>query len=153
MAIVEAAASGLQVVSTRVGGIPEVLPPELITLSEPTVSGLVAALNSAISLRKRRLYVDPYQAHQLVSSMYNWRDIARRTEVVYDKVNFCCNPTDPERMSIFMKFGYMTGPLFCLVLGLGRILMWLCNLFVPIEDIDIAVNYPISNEHAKQNTL
>lgn len=95
--------------------------------------GLVAALNSAISLRKRRLYVDPYQAHQLVSSMYNWRDIARRTEVVYDKVNFCCNPTDPERMSIFMKFGYMTGPLFCLVLGLGRILMWLCNLFVPIE--------------------
>lgn len=39
MAIVEAAASGLQVVSTRVGGIPEVLPPELITLSEPTVSG------------------------------------------------------------------------------------------------------------------
>lgn len=40
MAIVEAAASGLQVVSTRVGGIPEVLPPELITLAEPNVPGL-----------------------------------------------------------------------------------------------------------------
>lgn len=39
MAIVEAAASGLQVVSTKVGGIPEVLPPELITLSEPNVEG------------------------------------------------------------------------------------------------------------------
>ncbi len=37
MAIVEAAASGLQVVSTRVGGIPEVLPPELIILAKPTV--------------------------------------------------------------------------------------------------------------------
>jgi len=40
MAIVEAAASGLQVVSTRVGGIPEVLPPELINLAEPTVPGM-----------------------------------------------------------------------------------------------------------------
>jgi len=39
MAIVEAAASGLQVVSTRVGGIPEVLPPDIITLADPTVSG------------------------------------------------------------------------------------------------------------------
>ena len=39
MAIVEAAASGLQVVSTKVGGIPEVLPPELIILAEPRVLG------------------------------------------------------------------------------------------------------------------
>ena len=33
--IVEAASCGLQVVSTRVGGIPEVLPPHLISLAEP----------------------------------------------------------------------------------------------------------------------
>lgn len=41
MAIVEAAASGLKVVSTRVGGIPEVLPPGLITLASPNVAGLL----------------------------------------------------------------------------------------------------------------
>ena len=39
IAIVEAASCGLQVVSTRVGGIPEVLPPDLIILATPTVSG------------------------------------------------------------------------------------------------------------------
>lgn len=94
---------------------------------------LVEALNSAISLRKRRLNVDPYQAHQIVSSMYNWRDIARRTEVIYDKVAFCCNPSDPERMSCYMKFGKLTGPLFCLVLGLGRIILWLCEFFAPAK--------------------
>lgn len=37
IAIVEAAACGLQVVSTRVGGIPEVLPEELIWFAEPNV--------------------------------------------------------------------------------------------------------------------
>ncbi len=29
----------LQVVSTRVGGVPEVLPPELLKLADPNVSG------------------------------------------------------------------------------------------------------------------
>lgn len=48
MAIVEAASCGLQVVSTRVGGIPEVLPSELIILTEPTVDSVLKGLLLAI---------------------------------------------------------------------------------------------------------
>lgn len=48
MAIVEAASCGLQVVSTRVGGIPEVLPPDLIHLTDATVESLYNGLLSAI---------------------------------------------------------------------------------------------------------
>lgn len=44
MAIVEAASCGLQVVSTRVGGIPEVLPPTLIHLTDATVDALCNGL-------------------------------------------------------------------------------------------------------------
>lgn len=40
MAIVEAASCGLKVVSTRVGGIPEVLPSHLIYLTDATVDSL-----------------------------------------------------------------------------------------------------------------
>ena len=39
IAIVEAASCGLSVVSTRVGGVPEVLPPHLIKLAMPDVDG------------------------------------------------------------------------------------------------------------------
>uniref|UniRef100_A0A8C6U7F6 Phosphatidylinositol N-acetylglucosaminyltransferase subunit A n=1 Tax=Neogobius melanostomus TaxID=47308 RepID=A0A8C6U7F6_9GOBI len=52
MAIVEGASCGLQVVSTRVGGIPEVLPEDLITLCEPTVSSLCAGLESVIAQQR-----------------------------------------------------------------------------------------------------
>lgn len=48
MAIVEAASCGLQVVSTRVGGIPEVLPPDLIHLTDATVESLHKGILTAI---------------------------------------------------------------------------------------------------------
>ena len=40
IAIVEAASCGLLVVSTRVGGVPEVLPPHLIKLCDPVSDGI-----------------------------------------------------------------------------------------------------------------
>ncbi|RLU24993.1 hypothetical protein DMN91_003085 [Ooceraea biroi] len=49
MAIVEAASCGLQVVSTKVGGIPEVLPRDLIYLVEPTVPALIEGIETAIA--------------------------------------------------------------------------------------------------------
>lgn len=52
MAIVEAASCGLQVVSTKVGGIPEVLPSDLILLTEPNVESV---LNGVVTAIKRRI--------------------------------------------------------------------------------------------------
>lgn len=51
MAIVEAASCGLQVVSTKVGGIPEVLPHELILLTEPNVESVLNGMMTAIERR------------------------------------------------------------------------------------------------------
>ncbi|XP_005185912.2 phosphatidylinositol N-acetylglucosaminyltransferase subunit A [Musca domestica] len=48
MAIVEAASCGLQVVSTNVGGIPEVLPDNLIILTKPEVDSIYEGIMKAI---------------------------------------------------------------------------------------------------------
>ncbi|CAJ0604772.1 unnamed protein product [Cylicocyclus nassatus] len=83
MSIVEAASCGLHVVSTKVGGVPEVLPEEFISLEEPVAELLINALSEAIKRRERGLLIDPVKKHQAVTTMYNWPDIAKRTEVVY----------------------------------------------------------------------
>jgi phosphatidylinositol N-acetylglucosaminyltransferase subunit A len=48
MAIVEAAACGLLVTSTNVGGVPEVLPSDTALLADPDPPSMLAAVTSSI---------------------------------------------------------------------------------------------------------
>ncbi|KAJ9529366.1 hypothetical protein QJQ45_013801 [Haematococcus lacustris] len=65
MAIVEAAACGLTVVSTRVGGVPEVLPPDMMELAEPSAGGLCQAIDRAL---QRVLTAQPEEQHRRVGA-------------------------------------------------------------------------------------
>ncbi|XP_023312820.1 phosphatidylinositol N-acetylglucosaminyltransferase subunit A-like, partial [Anoplophora glabripennis] len=87
MAIVEAAACGLLVVSTKVGGIPEVLPEDLIYLTEPNVPALMKGLDKAISDLKEGKVVCPYECNMRIRKYYNWENVSSRTEVVYHRVS------------------------------------------------------------------
>ncbi|KAI6228542.1 GlcNAc-PI synthesis protein [Aphelenchoides besseyi] len=86
MAIVEAASCGLHVVSTRVGGIPEVLPDEFITLAEPNAPDIINALMSAIKRQEDGQVIYPAVLHKAINEMYRWTDIAERTVKVYESV-------------------------------------------------------------------
>ena len=92
---------------------------------------LVEALDIVIDRCRRHDFPDPWEAHAVISSIYNWRDVARRTEAVYDKTVTARIMTDSQRMRRYLKFGRMVGPLFCLVLGLARIILWFCERAVP----------------------
>ena len=82
--------------STRVGGVPEVLPPNMINLAEPTVPALVTKIKEAVTTVKR---VNPFELHEQVKSMYNWSNIADRTEVVYKHVTELKSMTLAERIA------------------------------------------------------
>lgn len=105
MAIVEAASCGLQVVSTKVGGIPEVLPSSLIILTEPTIesvqNGLLLAIKRLLVCRENKCLnsenknsseklkdkvLCPFKCNQVVSNLYNWENVTMRTEKVYRRV-------------------------------------------------------------------
>lgn len=82
MAALEAACAGLLVVATRVGGVPEILPPDMLLLAPPEPEALVEALEEAV---RRLPGTDARAQHEAVCEMYRWGDVARRVEIVYGK--------------------------------------------------------------------
>jgi phosphatidylinositol glycan class A protein len=70
IAILEAACCGLLVVSTDVGGVPEVLPPDMAYLSKPDEKCILRQLCRAVN-NVKSLPTETY--YQRVASIYSWR--------------------------------------------------------------------------------
>ncbi|XP_078513829.1 phosphatidylinositol N-acetylglucosaminyltransferase subunit A [Lissotriton helveticus] len=141
MAIVEAASCGLQVVSTRVGGIPEVLPESLVILCDPSVKSLCDGLEKAIdNLRTGRL-PSPESIHNNVKSLYTWRNVAARTEKVYDRVSGEVVLPMNERLNRYITHcGSVTGYIFALFTVLSFVFLVFLNWITPDSNIDRAVD-------------
>lgn len=179
MAIVEAASCGLQVVTTRVGGIPEVLPMSLTILTEPTIESVHAGLMLAIQrqLHKRAAHaighsaVDtprqsngassshprrkakrkkpplsadnagllcPFECNEIVRNLYNWANVAERTEHVYQHVLKQSDPPFGEKLRLY---GVACGSFMVVVAAMYWFLRFLDWLF-PARLIDAARDYP-----------
>lgn len=161
MAIVEAASCGLQVVSTRVGGIPEVLPCNLIHLTDATVDSLHSGLLTAIEkLQKYRNTITtngshteskhspptgskcnkndvlcPYECNEILRKLYNWNDVTRRTELVYQRVLVEPDPPYGEKLNCYLN----TCIPFILVVSFSYLFLKLLDIIEPRKFIDIAI--------------
>ncbi|KAG7090454.1 hypothetical protein E1B28_009570 [Marasmius oreades] len=85
IAILEAACAGLYVVSTRLGGIPEILPPDMVSFAKPDEDDVFRAISEAIQIVSRNGH-NPVLAHERVKTFYDWEKVAGRTEKVYNTV-------------------------------------------------------------------
>lgn len=158
MAIVEAASCGLQVVSTRVGGIPEVLPESLIILTEPTVESVYRGLMVAIRREAEKKQIGcmysngsmdgsvcgsrdfmrtgalcPFERNRIVANLYNWENVTARTEKVYRKVLLEKESTLAQMMVNCLRSGVWP---FLLVISLCHLILRFLDWFVPRKYID-----------------
>nr|KAF7404469.1 hypothetical protein H0235_015163 [Vespula pensylvanica] len=138
MAIVEAASCGLQVVSTKVGGIPEVLPPDLIYLVEPTVPDLIKGLEQAMSDYMKGNISHPFDVHRRISLFYNWFSISKRTEIVYNLVSNEAKKNLGQQLTSYIQSGVLP---YLLVVSLCYIILKILEYMVPREYIDIVKDY------------
>ncbi|KAL1954022.1 hypothetical protein VTO42DRAFT_1843 [Malbranchea cinnamomea] len=160
--IVEAASCGLYVVTTRVGGIPEVLPQHMTTFAKPEEDDLVQATGKAIAaLRSNKVRTDRF--HDQVRMMYSWADVARRTERVYNGICgaiseeefYGCAPGEwagarsrelsfalIDRLKRYYGCGIWAGKLFCLCVVIDFLLYVFLELWFPRSSIDTARDWP-----------
>jgi len=136
MAIVEAAACNLFVVSTRVGGVPEVLPPDMLRLAEPTAADLTRVLGETVEDYRAGRISSTDTFHDRIKEMYSWQEVAARTARLYtslaeDPVNGCMAPPTPlvERLRRIWGTGAIAGKYLCIAMiwchFYYRLLKWL----------------------------
>lgn len=131
----------LKVVSTRVGGIPEVLPEDLITLCEPTVRSLCAGLETVIARQRSGSVPSPASIHARVQNLYTWRNVAERTEKVYDRVaGEEVLPLHRRLRRLRSHCGPVAGSIFAFVAVLDFLFLLLLQWLVPDRGMDMAVD-------------
>ncbi|KAF7031265.1 hypothetical protein CFC21_042619 [Triticum aestivum] len=133
IAILEAASCGLLTVSTRVGGVPEVLPDGMIVLAEPDPEDMVRAIRQAIDILPG---IDPQIMHRRMKKLYSWDDVAKRTEIVYDRAVHSSNTNLLDRLPRYLTCGAWAGKLFCLVMIINYLVWCLLEFLQPAEGIE-----------------
>jgi len=202
IAILEAAACGLHVVATRVGGVPEVLPPSFVEFAEPEADSVAVALARAIEMviareqefqsrhspaasalsshgarsntsnhsqesvsaetssqqaavqelksvdqviDERQTVPHPATAHEqqaysryeAVKRMYNWSDVAWRTNIVYDSVMLQARPHTFLRMvRSYASHGPVSSFVFSFVAALALICVWILDKLDPSSRLE-----------------
>ncbi|XP_074593820.1 phosphatidylinositol glycan anchor biosynthesis class A [Brevipalpus obovatus] len=138
MAIIEAASCGLQVVSTNVGGIPEVFPDDLIILTEPNRESLTEGISLAIRKFRNKSAPNPIESHKWVREHYRWKNIAQRTLKVYDRVFQDVDEPITSSLNRLWKLGSVCDILMLFVIVIELLSFRLWSYLMPKEKIDKA---------------
>lgn len=133
----------LLVVSTKVGGVPEVLPEEMIIFSEPNQHDLVSALSKAIHLVKSNSLDHPNEMHKEVSQMYSWKNVAERTQKVYKKVQLMKDTSFQTRLLKYNQSGIFAGIIAMMIVVVDWIVLVFLEWAYPRDNIDLAPKFEI----------
>ena len=148
IAIVEAACCGLSIVSTDVGGVPEVLPDNLIRLAAPQVENLLEATMDAIEDVMEN-GIKPWQIHQQAKDIYNWFDVAKRTFKVYEHALRVPPLTLKQRICHSASSGPIVGLIFALITVSKWMLLCLIDWIRPPHTIEIFPSFDLKAWRSK----
>lgn len=140
IAIVEAASCGLLVVSTRVGGVPEVLPEHMIMFANTDPQDILLAIGRAIMVMKSGTF-NPNKNHLEVSKMYSWQDVARRTDDVYHHVLTLPSVGLAERFYRYHGCGAFAGKFAVMIIATDHLLWCLLEFLFPRSQIDASPTF------------
>ena len=122
IAILEAACTGLVVVSTNIGGVEEVLPDYMNYLveadKESILNGIIHSVEHLDTLKKQ---TSMYYNH--LKNYYNWHKAIERVENVYDKA-IHSDKSFKMRLDSYLKIGKFS-PIFMILFIMVHLLMFI----------------------------
>ncbi|KAH9943384.1 transferase [Epithele typhae] len=145
IAILEAACAGLYVVSTRVGGVPEILPEDMISFANPDEDDVVRAVSEAVRVVSAGRH-DPFGAHERIKDFYDWSQVTRRTETVYEAVMGSPPYTFWTRIHRTLDLGPVVGLIFAIMFVVDCLFFMVLEWWIPEESLDKVVMH-WSHEH------
>ncbi len=152
IAILEAASCGLLVVSTNVGGVPEVLPPDMNILCNANVNDLVDGVKRAVQKQQGLSPVDPVEMHQRIETMYSWHRVAMQTELVYDQIIEEPRKSFNERLFCYQSLGGFSGLVACLLAFYIELWIRFVEWLQPSEQIDVVPDLIPFRSYADKKT-
>ncbi|KJA26835.1 glycosyltransferase family 4 protein [Hypholoma sublateritium FD-334 SS-4] len=134
IAILEAACAGLYVVSTKVGGVPEILPEDMISFAKPEEDDVIRAIGEAITIVQTGRH-DPVRAHARIKTFYTWDDVAARTERVYTAVLRTPQMDLMTRIRRTLDLGPCVGPIYTIILLVDCVFFLFLEWWIPRESL------------------
>lgn len=134
IAICEAARMGLSVVSSNVGGIPEVLDKDIVRLSNPSPTELYDSLLDAIKDVKSGDRMLRNFISKKAAGRYNWPDVCSRTIEVYRKSAKESRRTFRQRLRLFRKVEF-AGFFYQAVLVVHTSLVFLKKIGISVDHV------------------
>lgn len=140
IAIVEAASCGLFVVSTSVGGIPEVLPDHLCRLAAADPDAMWAALRFAVEQSLEGRW-DVGRFHADVAALYRWDRVAERLERVYDAAAAFPRYSHLDHLKLVYGAGVFFGLFIVLYDLFFHLFYFVLELLYPAAETDVAPSF------------
>lgn len=109
----------------------------LVHFTVTMVTALSEAIDKAIQIKRDGHQLDVWEAHHRVKGMYNWCNIAERTEKVYNSVIRSHNRSLVERVHKHYKRGPIAGIVYVILLTLLHLVHWIVAWLRPARLIDI----------------
>ncbi|KAK8807347.1 hypothetical protein WA158_004106 [Blastocystis sp. Blastoise] len=146
IAILEAAACGLEVVSTPAGGVEEVLPSSILQLctfeSEDIAAKLIAAIHKVAEKKKIEGEIErsAFAYNELVKNSYSWGKVADRAEIVYNTV-MSSRHSLLYHMQTYMSAGPIAGFCYLLLMLISFLFLFIFDIVTPASTIEPAYDF------------
>jgi phosphatidylinositol glycan class A protein len=111
---------------------------------------LITGLETAIDDLKNTKVLCPYECNLRIRNYYNWENVSKRTEIVYQKVIQERGKTLQQQLWSYKSTGVWP---FLLVVSLCYLMLLFYEFKIPRDYIDIAKDYNHCRKKNKEKTF